>query len=105
MHFWLTTNKNGKTDVLWNIDHYTIESMLMIYLFVLFESSDHLTQFQKYLNSCDINMSFIIETVQNNKLSLLVVNVICDRGKFMTNVRRKPTISSVYTDVVKVASL
>lgn len=79
--------------------------MLMIYLFVLFESSDHLTQLQKYLNSCDINMSFTIETVQNNKLSLLVVNVICDRGKFMTNVRRKPTISSVYTDVVRVASL
>ena len=79
-------NKNGKTYVLWNIDHYTINRMLMIYLSVLFESSDHLTQFQKYLNSCDINMSFTIETVQNSKLSLLVVNVICDRSKFMTNI-------------------
>lgn len=79
--------------------------MLMIYLSVLFESSDHLTQFQKYLNSCDINMSFTIETVKNSKLSLLVVNVICDRGKFMTNIHWKPTISSVYTQVARVASL
>lgn len=79
--------------------------MLMIYLSVLFESSDHLTQFQKYLNSCDINMSFTIETVKNSKLPLLVVNVICDRGKFMTNIHWKPTISSVYTQVARVASL
>ena len=35
-------------------------------LFVLFKPPDHLKRFQSYLNSCHVNMSFTIETEQNN---------------------------------------
>ena len=59
-------------------------------IFVLFISSDH-------LNSCHVNMSFTIETVQNNKISFPDVNVIREQGKFVTSVYRKPTFSDVYT--------
>ena len=46
-------------------------------IFVLFISSDH-------LNSCHVNMSFTIETEQNNKISFPDVNVIREQGKFVT---------------------
>ena len=42
-------------------------------------------------------MSFTIETEQNNKLSFLDVNVICEEGKFITSAYRKLTFSGVYT--------
>ena len=41
-------------------------------------------------------MSFTIETEQNNRISLLEVNVIGEHGKFITSVYRKPTFSGVY---------
>ena len=44
-------------------------------------------------------MSFTIETEQNNKISLLDVNAICERDKFITSVYRKPTFSGIYTHV------
>ena len=66
-------------------------------IFVLFKSSDHLKRFQSYLNSCHVNMSFTIETKQNNKISFLDVNVIREQGKFITNVYRKPSFCGVYT--------
>ena len=66
------------------------------YILVLFKSSNHLKRFQSYLNSCPINMSFTIETEQNNKTLMLDVNVIREQGKFMTNVYRKPNFSAVY---------
>ena len=66
-------------------------------IFVLFKSSDHLKRFQSYLNSCHVNMSFTIETEQENKISFLDVNVIRKQGEFITNVYRKPTFSGVYT--------
>ena len=65
--------------------------------FVLFKSFDHLKRFQSYLNSCHVNMSFTIETEQNNKISLLDVNVVREQGKFITIVYRKPTFSDAYT--------
>ena len=45
-----------------------------------------LKQFQSSFNSCPINMSFIIESKQNNKISFLDVNVIREQGKFVTSV-------------------
>ena len=63
--------------------------------FVLFKSCSHLKRFQRYLNSCYVNMSFTIETEQNNKISFLDVNVIREQGKFITSVYRKPTFSGV----------
>ena len=66
-------------------------------IFVLFKSSDHLKRFQSYLNSSHVNMSFTIETQQNNKISFLDVGVIHEQGKFITSVYQKPTFSGVYT--------
>ena len=66
-------------------------------IFVLFKPSDHLKRFQSYLNSCHVNMSFTIETEQNNKISFLDVNVIREQSKFIPSVYRKPTFSAVYT--------
>ena len=49
-------------------------------IFIIFKSSDHLKQFQSYLNSCHVNMRnwtvFTVETEQNNKISFLDVKVI-----------------------------
>ena len=42
-------------------------------------------------------MSFTIKTEQNNKISFLDVNNICEQGKFTTSVYRKQTFSGVYT--------
>ena len=45
-------------------------------IIALFKSSVQLKRFQSYLNSCQVNMSFTIETEQNNKISFLDVNDI-----------------------------
>ena len=74
---------------------YYIDGLLII--FVLFKSSDYLNRFQSYLNSCHLNMSFIIESEQNNKISFLNVNFIRKQGKLVTSVYRKPTFSGAYT--------
>ena len=42
-------------------------------------------------------MSFTIETEQNNKISFLDVNVVCEQGKFTVNIYQKLTFSGVYT--------
>ena len=65
------------------------------YIFVLFKSSDYLKPFPCYLNFCHVNKLFFLEIEQNNKISFLDVNVICEQGKFMTSVYRKPIFSSV----------
>ena len=52
-------------------------------------------RFQSYSNSCHANILFTIETGQNNTISFLNVNVIREKGKFITNVYRKPTFSGV----------
>ena len=46
------------------------------HIFVVFKSSDHLKRFHCYLNSCHAHMLFTIEIEQNNKISILDVNVI-----------------------------
>ena len=38
MRFWLTTNKIGYIDAICNIDHFIIDDMLMMYLYI----SNHL---------------------------------------------------------------
>ena len=64
-------------------------------IFILFKSPDHLIRFQSYSNSCHVNILFTIETGQNNTITFLNVNVIREKGKFITNVYRKPTFSGV----------
>ena len=42
-------------------------------------------------------MSFTIELEKQNKMSFLVIEIICEDKTFTTSVYRKPTISGVYT--------
>ena len=65
----------------------------MIYL-PFFESSDHLKQFQSYLNS---KISITIQAEQNSKASFLDVSFIHEQCKFTTRIYWKPTSSGVYT--------
>ena len=65
-------------------------------MIVLFKSSVQLKRFQSCLNSCQVNMSFTIETEQNSKI-FLDVNVIGEQDKFITRVYGKPTFNGVYT--------
>ena len=44
--------------------------------FVLSKSSDHFLQFHSYLNSCHVNVTFTVETEQNNKISFLDLKFI-----------------------------
>ena len=67
------------------------------YIFVLFESAEHLPKFHAYLNTWHPNMSFSFEQEVNGKLSFLYVEVSRQKGKFVTTVGRKPTFSDVYT--------
>ena len=84
------------------LDKYPLEYRPLYYrryvddIFVPFKSSDHLKRFQNYLNSCHVNMPFVIEIEQNNKISFLDVNVIREQRQ-PTSVYRKPTSSGVYT--------
>ena len=66
-------------------------------IFVLFKSSGHLKRFQSYLNSCHVNMTFTVETEQNNKILFLDVKTIHEQGKYIRSVYRNPTFSGVYT--------
>ena len=67
-------------------------------IFILFKSNDHLKYFQDFLNSCHINKSFSMETEEENKLSFLFAEVICEQGKFTTTIYRQPTFSGVYSN-------
>ena len=64
-------------------------------IFVLFESAEHLSKFQTYLNTCHPNMSFSFEQEINDKLSFLDVEVFRQQGKFVTTVYRKPTFNGI----------
>ena len=64
------------TNGLWNINHYIYYQWYVDDIFVLFKSSDHLKCFQSYLNSCHVNMSFNLETEQNNKISFLMISML-----------------------------
>ena len=66
-------------------------------IFVLFESTEHLSKFYNYFNTCHPNMSFSFEQEKNGKLSFLDIEVSREKGKFVTTVYRKPTFSGVYT--------
>ena len=65
-------------------------------IFVLFNSPEYLKRFQSYLNSCHVNICFIIENENDNRISFLDVDITCEQGKFTASVYRKPTFSGIY---------
>ena len=66
-------------------------------IFDLFDSDEHLSKFNAYLNTCQPNMSFSFEEELDGNLSFLVVEVSRQQCKFVTTVYTKPTFSDVYT--------
>ena len=62
-------------------------------IFIPFRSNGQLKYFQDFLNSCHINKSFSIETVKDNKLFFLDIEITCKQDKFTTTVYRKLTFS------------
>ena len=56
------------------------------YVFVLFESAEHLSKLRNYFNTCDANMSFSFEQEKNGKLSFLDTEVSREKGKFVTTI-------------------
>ena len=65
--------------------------------FVLFNSAEHLKRFHSYLNSCHLNVSFVMESEKDNRMSFLGVNIIREKDKFASSVYCKPTFSGIYT--------
>ena len=65
-------------------------------IFVLFKSCDQFKWLQGYLTSCHSNMSFAIKTEQNNNVSFLDANDICEQGTYTTKVYQKPILSGAY---------
>ena len=85
------------------IEHCPLEYRPLYYwrylddIFVLFNSAEHLKRFHSYLNSCHLNISFVMESEKDNRMSFLGVNIIREKDKFTSSVYCKPTFSRIYT--------
>ena len=66
-------------------------------IFVLFTLPKQFEAFSNFLNGRHTNMSFTIELEKQNKMSFLVIEIICEDKTFTTSVYRKPIFSGVYT--------
>ena len=64
----------------------------------MFSSLDQAEKFKKYLSSKHPNINFSLEKENEGRLSFLDVNIFREKGKFVTNVYKKKTFSSVYTN-------
>ena len=64
------------------------------YVFVLFNSLEHLKRFQSYLNSPHFNISFTIENEKDNRMFFLDARQ-GEQDKFTTSTYRKPTFSGI----------
>ena len=66
--------------------------------YVLFSSLDQAEKFKKYLSSKHPNINYSLEKENEVCLSFLDGNIFREKGKFVTNVYRKKTLSGVYTN-------
>ena len=66
-------------------------------IFVLFNSAEYLQRFHSYLSSRHRNISFTVENEKDNRMSIVDVNIIREKGKFTISVYRKPTFIGTYT--------
>ena len=89
-----------------NIEHCPLDDDI----FVLFNSAEHLKRLHSFLNSCHLNISFIIENEKDNRMSFLDANIIRKRDKFTTTVYRNqllaeliPILTLSYHPVTKLA--
>ena len=72
------------------------------YMFALFSSLDQAEKFKKYsksiVSSKHPSINFSLEKENDGRLSFLGINIVCEKGKFVTNIYRKKTFSGVYTN-------
>ena len=67
-------------------------------IFALLFSLDQAEKFKKYLSSKHLNINFSLEKENDGRLSFLDINILREKGKFVTNIYRKKTFSGVYTN-------
>ena len=63
-----------------------------------FKKVDQAEKFKKYLSSKHPNTKFSLEKENDGRLSFSDINIFPEKGKFIANVYRKKTFSSVYTN-------
>ena len=68
------------------------------YIFVLFEKSEKVSRFVKYMNKRHKNIKFWFETEKDHSFSFLDVKICREKDKFTTSVFRKDMFSGVYTN-------
>ena len=66
-------------------------------IFILFTLPQHLEAFQNFLNGWYANMSFLIESEKQNRMSFFDVQISREDKTFTTFVYCKPAFSGVYT--------
>ena len=69
-------------------------------IFVLFASPKHLEVFQNFLNDRHANMSFTIDSQNQNRMSLLDIQIIREDEAFTTSVYHKPTFSVEFIHIL-----
>ena len=67
-------------------------------IFALFSSPDYANKFKEYLSSKHLNVNFFVEKDKDCCLRFLDANIFCENEKFATNVYRKKTFSTLYTN-------
>ena len=65
-------------------------------LFLLFDNSDQINKFEKYMNSRHKNIKFTKEVEKDNSLPFLDFRIDRKLNNFETSIYRKPTFSGVY---------
>ena len=69
-------------------------------IFVLFASPKHLEVFQNFLNDRHANMSFTFDSQNQNRMSLLDIQIIREDEAFTTSVYHKPTFSVEFIHIL-----
>ena len=67
-------------------------------IFVLFSSLDHVEKFKKYSSSKHTNVNLPLEKENDGGLCFLDINIFREKGKFVTNVHWKKTLSCAYSN-------
>ena len=67
----------------------------------MFSSLDQAEKFKKYLSTKHPNINFSLEKENDGCLSFLDVNILREKGKFVSNVYRKKTFSGFIPETYK----
>ena len=66
-------------------------------IFVMFENTDKMEEFKKYLNSRHENINFTSELEKEGKIPFLDMLIDRSSGQIVTSIYRKPTFTGVYS--------